>query len=98
MSLISGAEAREFVTDLEPHIPRMEAFHRRYMASNKILRLWTRMARKLDVKMLVPQHGAPIVGRKAISEFYDWLDGMICGIDLVGESMYQYPTAHIATT
>ena len=45
VSLISGVEAREFVTDLAPHIPRMEGFHRRYMASNKILRLWTRMAR-----------------------------------------------------
>ena len=95
VSLISGVEAREFVTDLAPHIPRMEGFHRRYMASNKILRLWTRMARKLDVKMLVPQHGAPIVGRQAIADFYDWLDGVNCGIDLVGESMYQYPSGAI---
>ena len=95
VSLISGVEAREFVTELAPHIPRMEGFHRRYMASNKILRLWTRMARKLDVKMLVPQHGAPIVGRQAIADFYDWLDGVNCGIDLVGESMYQYPSGAI---
>ena len=95
VSLISGVEAREFVTDLAPHIPRMEGFHRRYMASNKILRLWTRMARKLDVKMLVPQHGAPILGRQAIADFYDWLDGVNCGIDLVGESMYQYPSGAI---
>lgn len=95
VSLISGVQAREFVTELAPHIPRMEGFHRRYMASNKILRLWTRMARKLDVKMLVPQHGAPIVGRQAIADFYDWLDGVNCGIDLVGESMYQYPSGAI---
>ena len=95
VSLISGVEAREFVTELAPHIPRMEGFHRRYMASNKILRLWTRMARKLDVKMLVPQHGAPILGRQAIADFYDWLDGVNCGIDLVGESMYQYPSGAI---
>ena len=97
VSLISGVEAREFVTELAPHIPRMEGFHRRYMASNKILRLWTRMARKLDVKMLVPQHGAPIVWRQAIADFYDWLDGVNSGIDLVGESMYQYPAVQIAT-
>jgi hypothetical protein len=45
-----------------PHIPRMEGFHRRYMVSNKILRLWVRMARQLDIAMLVPQHGAPIKG------------------------------------
>lgn len=95
VSLVNGVEAREFVTQLGPHIPRMEGFHRRYMASNKILRLWTAMARKLDVKMLVPQHGAPIVGRKAISEFYDWLDNLACGIDLVDGGMYQYPTGQI---
>ena len=47
------------VTDLQAHIPRMEGFHRRYMVSNKILRLWVNMARQLDIAMIVPQHGAP---------------------------------------
>ena len=95
VSLISGVEAREFVTDLAPHIPRMEGFHRRYMASNKILRLWTRMARKLDVKMLVPQHGAPIMGKQAINDFFDWIENLKCGIDLFDDRAYQFPTAHI---
>ena len=95
VSMTSGAEARVPVTDLKPHLARMEGFHRRYMVSNKVLRLWTRMARQLDVAMLVPQHGAPIVGAQAIGDFYDWLDGLACGVDLFDERDYQMPSARI---
>lgn len=97
VSMTSGADARVPVTALAPHLPRMAAFHRRYMVSGKILRLWTRMARQLDVAMIAPQHGAPIMGRQAIADFYDWLDQLDCGIDLMDESAYQVPTAAIAT-
>jgi len=95
VSMMTGEEARMPVKDLGPHIGRMEGFHRRYMVSNKILRLWTQMARGLDVKMLVPQHGAPITGKQAIAEFYDWIEGLRCGIDLFDERNYQLPTARI---
>ena len=95
VSMTSGAEARVPITDLIPHIPRMEGFHRRYMVSNKILRLWTKMARKLDIAMIVPQHGAPIMGQPAIQDFFHWLETLPCGIDLFDESHYQYPTGSI---
>jgi flavorubredoxin len=95
VSMTSGAEARIPVTDLAAHIPRMEGFHRRYMVSNKILRLWVHMARQLDIAMLVPQHGAPIMGKKAISDFLDWIENLMCGIDLFDDRAYQIPTAHI---
>lgn len=95
VSMMSGAEARIPVTDLGPHIPRMEGFHRRYMVSNKILRLWVRMARQLDIAMIVPQHGAPIMGQPAISAFFDWIEHLQCGIDLFDDRAYQIPTAHI---
>ena len=95
VSMMTGEQARTPVRDLAPHIPKMEAFHRRYMVSNKILRLWVRMARQLEVKMLVPQHGAPIVGRQAITDFYDWIESLMCGIDLFDERAYQLPTARI---
>ncbi|RYY98069.1 MAG: FprA family A-type flavoprotein, partial [Comamonadaceae bacterium] len=36
VSMTTGAEAQVPVTDLRPHLPRMEAFHRRYMVSNKV--------------------------------------------------------------
>lgn len=94
VSMTSGAQARVPVTDLAPHLPRMEAFHRRYMVSRKILRLWVRMARQLDIAMLVPQHGAPLAGA-AIADFFDWIEDLQCGIDLMEQAAYQVPTALI---
>ena len=95
VSMMSGAEARVPVTDLKAHIPRMEGFHRRYMVSNKILRLWARMARQLDIAMIVPQHGAPIMGKEAINDFFEWIENLMCGIDLFDDRAYQIPTAYI---
>jgi len=95
VSLMSGAQAAKPVTQLQPHIPLMEGFHRRYMVSNKILRLWVAMARKLPIRMLVPQHGAPIEGKAAIDDFFAWVETLACGIDLFDDCAYQLPTAHI---
>ncbi len=95
VSMTSGAEARKPVVNVQAHIPRMDAFHRRYMVSNKILRLWTKMARQLDVQMLVPQHGAPIMGKRAVEDFYCWIENLECGIDVFNESNYQIPGAYI---
>jgi flavorubredoxin len=95
VSMMSGAEAARPITDLKAHIPRMEGFHRRYMVSNKILRLWVAMARQLDIAMLVPQHGAPIMGKQAINDFFDWIENLKCGIDLFDDRAYQIPTAFI---
>ena len=95
VSMTTGAEARKPVVHMPSHIPRMEAFHRRYMVSNKILRLWAQMARQLDVQMLVPQHGAPIIGKRAIEDFYCWIENLECGIDLFGAQHYQIPSAQI---
>lgn len=95
VSLMNGTEARKPVTDVQAHIPKMEGFHRRYMVSNKILRLWVAMARKLDVEMIVPQHGALIQGRKAVQHFYAWIENLACGIDLFDDRAYQIPTSRI---
>ena len=78
------------VTSLAAHIPRMEGFHRRYMVSNKVMRLWAAMARQLDIKMIAPQHGAPMVGA-AVREFIDWAEQLECGIDLFGAANYRVP-------
>jgi len=95
-SLVSGSQARTPVTDLRPHLAYMEGFHRRYMVSNKILRLWVRMARELDIAMIVPQHGAPIASERAIQDFLAWLEGLQCGIDLFDSSAYRLPTNAIS--
>ncbi|ACY31410.1 MBL fold metallo-hydrolase [Comamonas thiooxydans] len=95
VSLTTGAEAQKPVTDLAPHISRMEGFHRRYMVSNKILRLWVQMARQLPIDMIVPQHGAPIMGKQAIGDLFNWLESLQCGIDLFDQRAYQLPSAEI---
>ena len=95
VSLTTGAEAQTPVTDLLPHIARMEGFHRRYMVSNKILKLWVQMARQLPIAMIVPQHGAPIMGQQAIGDLFNWLEGLQCGIDLFDQRSYQLPAAEI---
>jgi flavorubredoxin len=45
--------------------------------------------------MLVPQHGAPIEGRQAIADFFDWVENLMCGVDLFDDRVYQLPSAQI---
>lgn len=73
------------VTDFDAHLPTMAAFHRRYMASNRACRWWARRARRLDIAMIVPQHGPPIAGAAAIARFIDWVENLVCGVDLLRE-------------
>jgi flavorubredoxin len=81
---------RHSVEALHPLPPGMEAFHQRYMASNKILRLWADMVSGLPIKMIVPQHGAPLVG-PAVGEFIAWVRDLPCGIDLFSARNYVLP-------
>ncbi len=73
------------ITDFDAHIPRMAGFHRRYMASNRACRWWARRARKLDIDMIVPQHGLPIQGAANVARFIDWVENLVCGVDLLPE-------------
>ncbi|WP_085317864.1 oxygen-binding di-iron domain-containing protein [Derxia lacustris] len=86
----SGLDAKSPITSLAPHLPRMEAFHRRYMVSNKVLRFWAKMVKQLDIRLMVPQHGAPL-GGAAVNEFIDWVQTLPCGVDLMTEQHYQIP-------
>lgn len=90
VSLGSGQRAGIPLKSLHPLPPGMEAFHQRYMASNKILRLWADMVSGLPIKMLVPQHGAPLVG-PAVGEFIAWVRDLPCGIDLFSARNYVLP-------
>ncbi len=95
--LFSGDMGASLVDDASPvqdfaeHLPHMLGFHRRYMASNKVCRLWVDMVRGLDVQMMVPQHGRPFVGRPMIDAFLDWISGLECDMDLLGPADYQVP-------
>lgn len=90
VSLLDGKQAATPVDDLRQLLPKMEPFHRRYMVSNKILRLWADMASQLKVDMIAPQHGAPLVGA-AVGQFIAWARELHCGIDLMGAREYALP-------
>jgi len=95
--LFSGDMGASLVDDAGPvqnfaeHVPCMEGFHRRYMASNKVARLWATMVRRMDVEMIVPQHGRPFVGKAMIGAFLDWIERLQCGIDLLSQDDFQAP-------
>ncbi|MGY0505322.1 oxygen-binding di-iron domain-containing protein [Luteimonas sp. e5] len=90
-SLIPSGEPYRFVeSDFDEHKRRMEGFHRRYMACNKVLRLWVEMVRELNPDMIVPQHGLPLKG-EAMGRFLDWLEALECGTDLLTRSDYRLP-------
>ena len=74
-----------FVEDFDAHIPYMDGFHRRYMATNKALKMWAKTARSLDIDIIAPQHGSMIRGAEMCARFIDWVDNLVCGADLMGE-------------
>lgn len=86
-----GGDPAQPITELTPrHLERMEGFHRRYMVSNKVLRLWAQMVRPLPIRTIAPQHGAPMTGA-AVAQFIDWASRLECGIDLMTQSDYALP-------
>ena len=71
-----------FVDDFEAHLPYIEWFHRRYMCSNRAVRVWVETISKLDIDIIAPQHG-PIYRGQAVQDFISWFENLQCGIDLM---------------
>lgn len=76
----------DVVTDFDAHIAFMEPFHQRYIPTSKPLKMWAATARKLDIDIIAPQHGAMITDRQMVQRFIDWVDGLSCGVELMGDS------------
>lgn len=94
-SMIASGTPYAPVDDFESLRPKMEGFHRRYMASGRVARYWADMVRDLDPVLVVPQHGLPMRGA-AIRAFLDWLSGLQCGIDLLGPDDYRVAMRRVA--
>lgn len=73
-----------FVEDFREHIPLIQGFHTRYMASNSVVRKWCQLVGRLDPEMIAPQHGAIYKGKTA-KEFLSWLSELRCGTDLLDQ-------------
>ena len=81
-----GPEYRE-VTDFDAHVGSMIGFHRRYIAGNRAMKAWAKIARQLDIEIIAPQHGAIFKGKPMVDRFITWCEELECGVDLI-ESFY----------
>jgi flavorubredoxin len=88
-SVMDDPSASPFVEDFEAHVPHMEGTHRRYMVSRKVCSLGGNMVRRMQVDMLVPQHGPAFRGPEMIGWFLHWVSTLPCGIDLLGQEHYR---------
>jgi len=80
-----------FVENFDEHIKYMEGFHKRYMASSKVLKFWANMVRQLDIEMIVPQHGAIFKGKEMVERFINWVENLQVGVDLLTQEEYKIP-------
>lgn len=78
------------VEDFDAHVPHMDGFHRRYMASSRAMRAWARVARQLDIEIVAPQHGALFRGKPMVEKFLAWCEELPCGVDIL-EHVYRVP-------
>jgi flavorubredoxin len=90
-SILETNEESMFVDDFDLHVTSMQGFHERYMVSGKVTNMWANMIRKLDLEMIVPQHGKAFKGKEMINQFLDWCCDLECGIDLLRRRDYQIP-------
>ncbi len=53
--------------DFDSHLKLMEGFHRRYLASNSVVRKYIEKVRRLEIERIAPQHGAIIYKKRTHS-------------------------------
>ncbi|ALM74832.1 oxygen-binding di-iron domain-containing protein [Thermococcus barophilus] len=76
-----------FVEDFEEHVKLMKGFHKRYMSSTRALRAWIRSVRRLNPKVIAPQHGAIFLDEN-VEKFLNWLESLEVGIDTFEMEFY----------
>ncbi len=83
-AVFGDGEETVFVDDFSKHVHLIEDFHRRYMASNAVVRKWCTQVSRLNPTMIAPQHGA-IYRNESVTAFLDWLSALRCGTDLADQ-------------
>ncbi|WP_353683552.1 MBL fold metallo-hydrolase [Thermodesulfovibrio sp. 3907-1M] len=74
-----------YVEDFDSHLKLMEGFHRRYLASNSVVKKYLERVSRLNIDVIAPQHGAIIYKKEHIQRFFNWLSGLRCGVDIADE-------------
>jgi flavorubredoxin len=75
---LEPADSPLFVENFEEHIPKMKLFHQRWMPSNAAKQDWINRVRKLDIEMMLPQHGRMFKGEN-VGKFLDWFEQLQVG-------------------
>lgn len=63
-------------------IPKLEGFHKRYMAGNRFCKAWVERVRDKPISMIAPQHGI-IFQQKQSEAFFSWFSELECGGDIM---------------
>ncbi|MCB9832957.1 MAG: MBL fold metallo-hydrolase [Planctomycetes bacterium] len=77
-ALLPETETDVFVKDFDRHVGYMEAFHRRWMPSNRAKNAWIDRVKDLDIEMMCPQHGSIFKG-KDVERFLGWFQDLEVG-------------------
>ncbi|MFD2229038.1 MBL fold metallo-hydrolase [Alkalimarinus sediminis] len=72
-------EAPFEIENFNDQIDKMQLFHQRWMPSNRAKQDWIRRVRKLDIEMMVPQHGRIFRGEN-VGKFLDWFEALEVGL------------------
>jgi flavorubredoxin len=72
-------EASIWMEDFDAHTEKMKFFHQRWMPSNEAKMHWLNRVRKLDIEMMLPQHGRIFRGQE-VQQFFDWFEALDVGI------------------
>ncbi len=83
-AIVPSPESYKHVENFDQHVVFLEAFHKRYMSSNKLCRAWSAQIAKLDVDIIAPQHGL-IFEKEDVKLFLDWIKEFQCGSDYMEE-------------
>ena len=73
---------RLVVADFEAHRPKMDLFHKDYMASHVASNGFVRSLAGLDIHAILPQHGS-LIRREHVPPAMEYLQQLRCGLDLI---------------
>ena len=70
------------VDDFDDHIIKLNLFHLDYMPGNIAARGYIRNIQNIRIDAILPQHGS-IIPQKYVQNALDYLNNLICGLDLL---------------
>jgi len=83
-TVVESIDGYKKVNNFEEHKKYLDSFHKRYMGSNKLCKMWVLKVSKLDISMIAPQHGL-VFENESVKNFLEWFDELQCGSDFISE-------------